>query len=100
MFPNGAVVVRTIPRARVAPKARRGCERSLFRLPDLSLEAVMDSEHPVPAGIRQSLGEVVIEWGRVEAIIAEFLSYLLQADPGAMYVLNQEVGSGTQIKWD
>lgn len=59
----------------------------------------MEEHLSLPAGIRQSLGAVVMEWARVEALVGEFLSYLLKADPGAMYVLNQEVGCGTQIKW-
>jgi hypothetical protein len=53
----------------------------------------------VPAKISQSLGDVVIAWSRVEALLAEFLSFLLKADPGSMYVLNQDVACSTQLKW-
>jgi len=55
------------------------------------------SELPPP--IRQALGDIVISWSRVEALLAEFLSFLLKADPGYMYVLNQDVASSTQLKW-
>ncbi len=53
----------------------------------------------LPPDITAALGNIVIVWARVEALIAEFLSYLLSADPGAMYVLNQDIASGTQMKW-
>lgn len=49
--------------------------------------------------IRLALGDIVIAWSRVEALIAELLSFLLKADPGSMYVLNQDIASGTQMKW-
>jgi hypothetical protein len=58
-----------------------------------------DDNHYVPSAIRQSLADVIIEWAKVEAMMAEFLSYLLNADAGAMYVLNQDVSSATQLKW-
>lgn len=53
----------------------------------------------LPGPIRQSLGDVVIGWARVDALMAEFLSFLLHAERGAMYVLNQDVAGGTQMKW-
>jgi hypothetical protein len=53
----------------------------------------------VPPDISQSLGEVIVAFSRVEALLAEFLSFLLEANPGFMYVLNQDVASSTQIKW-
>jgi len=49
--------------------------------------------------IMQALGRIVIASARVEALTAEFLSYLLNANKGAMYVLNQGVANSTQIKW-
>src|SRR5260221_8606967 len=60
----------------------------------------MDStKFELSPGIRMALGDIVIAWSRVEALIAEFLSFLLQANHGAMYVLNQDIASGTQMKW-
>jgi hypothetical protein len=56
-------------------------------------------EFEFPAAIRQSLGDIIIAWSRVEKLIAELLTFLLKADPGSMYVLNQDVASSTQIKW-
>jgi hypothetical protein len=53
----------------------------------------------LPSDIRLALGDIVMAWSRVEALIAEFLSFLLKADHGAMYVLNQDIASGTQMKW-
>jgi len=35
----------------------------------------------------------VINWSAAEAYLAEFLSFLLKADSGAMYVLNQTVAA-------
>jgi hypothetical protein len=46
-----------------------------------------------------ALGDVVIAWSRIESLLAEFLSFFLKADPGYMYVLNQDVASSTQLKW-
>ena len=40
-----------------------------------------------------------MQWARVESLLAEFLSYLLMANSGYMYVLNQDVASSTQLKW-
>lgn len=57
------------------------------------------STFTVPADISRALGNVVIAWARIEALLAEFLSFLLQANPGHMYVLNQDVASATQLKW-
>jgi hypothetical protein len=53
----------------------------------------------LPIEIRAALGDIIIVWSRTEALIAEFLSFLLKADQGAMYVLNQDIASGTQMKW-
>lgn len=52
-----------------------------------------------PAEIRQTLGDIVIAWSRIEGLIAELLTFLLKADTASMYVLNQDIASGTQIKW-
>jgi hypothetical protein len=67
----------------------------------LSRGLLMDADHPfdLPPEITQGLGEIVIAWSRVESLLAEFLSFLLQADQGSMYVLNQDVASSTQLKW-
>jgi hypothetical protein len=53
----------------------------------------------LPTDIRLALGDIVVVWARIEALIAELLSVLLKADHGAMYVLNQDIASGTQMKW-
>lgn len=53
----------------------------------------------LPPEITQGLGDIVIAWARVESLTAEFLSFLLQADHGSMYVLNQDIAGGTQMKW-
>jgi len=58
-----------------------------------------DQVFELPAIITQGVGEIVIAWARVESLLAEFLSFLLQADHGSMYVLNQDVASSTQLKW-
>jgi hypothetical protein len=59
----------------------------------------LDKPFTLPPEITQGLGEIVIAWARVEALLAEFLSFLLEADPGSMYVLNQDISSSTQLKW-
>jgi hypothetical protein len=59
----------------------------------------MTDRHYVPVEIRQELGNIVIEWSKIEAHIAELLTYLLNANKGAMHVINQEVSSATQLKW-
>jgi hypothetical protein len=57
---------------------------------------LMDQISPV---ILQALGGAIVSYARVEALLAEFLSHLLDANKGAMYVLNQDVASATQLKW-
>jgi hypothetical protein len=59
----------------------------------------VDTRHYVPSEIRLGLANIVIEWSKIEAYLAEFLSWLLTADQGAMYVLNQDVSSSTQLNW-
>ena len=52
------------------------------------------SHFVLPNDIRLALGDMTVVWARVEALIAEFLTALLNADAGAMYVLNEDVASG------
>jgi hypothetical protein len=70
------------------------------------LDGVLAMYHPniPPAGrinrhLMVRLATIVTRWANVEALLAEFLSYLLKADPGKTYILNQEVASSTQLKW-
>lgn len=53
----------------------------------------------LPPTISQSLGDVVMASSRIDALLAEFLSFLIKANPGYMYVLNQDIAGGTQLKW-
>ena len=46
-----------------------------------------------------ALGQVVVSWSAIEAIIAEFLSFMLAANPAHMYVLNQTTSVEMQSKW-
>ncbi|MEX1083778.1 MAG: hypothetical protein WEC82_05615, partial [Xanthobacteraceae bacterium] len=47
----------------------------------------------------EQLGRAAVFWSAVESLLAEFLSYLLKADPGSMYVLNQTVSTEQLLKW-
>ncbi len=47
----------------------------------------------------EAVGRIIVRWSAVEALIAEFLSYLIPADPGGMYVLNQTTSVEQQMKW-
>jgi hypothetical protein len=47
----------------------------------------------------EGLGKVIVAWASVEALLAEFLSFLIPADPGGMYVLNQTVSVEMKLKW-
>ena len=40
-----------------------------------------------------------MSFARIEALLAEFLSFLVKADHGLMYILNQDVAASTQLKW-
>ena len=40
----------------------------------------------VPDPLLISLGSVIIGWAKIDAMIAELLSFLLQANQSAMYV--------------
>jgi hypothetical protein len=53
----------------------------------------------LPPQISQSLGDIVMQWARLEGLLAEFLTFLLMAKPSYVYVLNQDVASSTQLKW-
>jgi hypothetical protein len=57
------------------------------------------SDRDIERELLEGLGRVVINWSAAEAYLAEFLSFLLKADSGAMYVLNQTVASSTQLSW-
>jgi hypothetical protein len=72
----------------------------------LTEELTMTMFHPsIPSDRRINrhlltrLATITIGWAVLEARLAEFLSYLLKADPGSMYVINQSAGSETQLRW-
>jgi hypothetical protein len=45
------------------------------------------------------LGMIVSQWAYVEAYEGEFLSFLTDADPGAMYTITQSVSGATLTDW-
>jgi hypothetical protein len=45
------------------------------------------------------IGRVSVRWSFVEALEGEFLSHLLAADPGGMYVITQNVAGSTITGW-
>jgi hypothetical protein len=45
------------------------------------------------------IGTVATEWSWVESLTAEFLAHLLQADPGAMYVITQSAANSAITNW-
>src|SRR3954467_1776999 len=51
------------------------------------------------AALSQSLGEVVIAWSRIEALVGELLTFAVSANRGAMYAINQQVPVTNQVKW-
>ena len=59
----------------------------------------MDTPTNIDESLRLRLGTLIIEWSFVDAICGEFLAYMLKADPGAVYVVTQNVSSGTIGAW-
>ena len=47
----------------------------------------------------EALGRAIARWSYVEHILAEFLSFLVQGDPGRMYVITQNVAGSTITDW-
>ncbi len=47
----------------------------------------------------ERLGRIVTNWAAIEAFQAEFLAHLLQADPGSMYIMTQNVSAKTVTGW-
>ncbi|MGH6736080.1 MAG: hypothetical protein ACRECX_08375 [Methyloceanibacter sp.] len=68
----------------------------------VSVERLAMPEHrdreEIEPELYQGIGHVVVAWATIEALMAEFLSHLIPADPGGMYVLNQNLSSDTKIK--
>jgi hypothetical protein len=49
--------------------------------------------------IHQKIGAVASEWAWIESLLSEMVSHFCAADPGAMYVVTQNVGTATIINW-
>ncbi len=47
----------------------------------------------------ERLGHIVTSWAVIETLQAEFLAHLLQADPGSMYIMTQNVSANTVTGW-
>ena len=47
----------------------------------------------------ERLGHIVTSWAVIESLQAEFLAHLLQADPGSMYIMTQNVSARTVTGW-
>ena len=63
-----------------------------------------DPETPIERGdaepeLYEALGRVVVVWSSIEAIVAEWLAYMLEANPGNMYVFSQTSSVEAQLKW-
>ena len=58
----------------------------------------LDSE-PVSSEIHQRIGAVSAEWSWVEILLGEMLSFFVKADPGAMYVITNDVNGKTLVSW-
>lgn len=58
-----------------------------------------DGRPHIEPELYEGLGRIVVVWSCIEALLAEFLSYLIPADPGGMYVLNQSVSTDMKLKW-
>ena len=43
----------------------------------------------------ERLGRIITSWAVIESLQAEFLAHLLQADPGSMYIMTQNVSAKT-----
>jgi len=54
---------------------------------------------PITPELYEALGRIVVAWSAIEAILAEFLSLLIPADPVGMYVLNQTASIDQKMKW-
>jgi hypothetical protein len=54
---------------------------------------------PTEPEILAGLGTVVSRWSYVDGFMAEFLSFLLQANPALMYVLTADVSASTVSDW-
>jgi hypothetical protein len=49
--------------------------------------------------ILEKIGTVVSEWSWVEGLLGEMLAHFCSSDPGAMYVITQNVGNSTVTGW-
>lgn len=49
--------------------------------------------------IYQRIGKVSAEWGWIEMLLSEMLAHFCSAQPGAMYVITQNVSSASIIGW-
>jgi len=58
-----------------------------------------DIPDPIEPELLSRLGMIVYRWSYVEMLMAEFLSFLLKADPALMYVVTENVSTSTVADW-
>ncbi len=47
----------------------------------------------------ERLGRIITNWAVIDSLQTEFLAHLLQADPGSMYIMTQNVSAKTVTGW-
>lgn len=47
----------------------------------------------------EALGRITTSWSFLEAMMNEFLGYMLKSEPGFVYVISQSVSNSTVIGW-
>ena len=57
------------------------------------------SAREIAPEFHERLGRIITNWAVIEALQAEFLAHLLQADPGSMYIMTQNVSAKTVTSW-
>jgi hypothetical protein len=61
-------------------------------------DAILGERAP-SAEVYRRIGQVAAEWGWVEQLLADMLAHFCHAEPGAIYVLTQNVSNSTVGSW-
>lgn len=59
---------------------------------------ILGAPDPGPI-IYQKIGIIASEWSWIESLLSEMLSHFCAADPGAMYVITQNIAASTIVGW-
>lgn len=72
---------------------------NLFSAEDVDMPNPILGAATVSDDFYQRIGRIAVEWSWVEHLCSDLLAHFCSADPGAMYVITQNVSNSTVTDW-